>query len=136
MEIPLDSSIAQSTTLQREQNKAEQEQLKRLVLDYESREEAADKAGRHLCLLPRIYVELIQARGCLQLSRNRSLVEVSFSITGVTIDEKVSRCRSFHDRRHLEETRHFAEWRQTTISSYFPRNASKNRIFSRDQCHL
>ncbi|GAA6012801.1 hypothetical protein JCM11491_002566 [Sporobolomyces phaffii] len=45
MEIPLDSSIAQSTTLQREQNKAEQEQLKRLVLDYESREEAADKAA-------------------------------------------------------------------------------------------
>jgi len=45
MEIPLDSSIAHSTTLQREQNKAEQEQLKRLVLDYESREEAADKAG-------------------------------------------------------------------------------------------
>ncbi|GAA5932084.1 hypothetical protein JCM1841_006860 [Sporobolomyces salmonicolor] len=43
MEIPLDSSIAQSTTLQREQNKAEQEQLKRLVLDYEQREEAADK---------------------------------------------------------------------------------------------
>ncbi|GAA5860718.1 hypothetical protein JCM1840_001941 [Sporobolomyces johnsonii] len=43
MEIPLDSSIAQSTTLQREQNKAEQEQLKRLVLDYEQREEEADK---------------------------------------------------------------------------------------------
>ncbi|GAA6063250.1 hypothetical protein JCM10212_003613 [Sporobolomyces blumeae] len=45
MEIPLDSQIAQSTTLQREQNKAEQEQLKRLVLDYEQREEAADKAA-------------------------------------------------------------------------------------------
>ncbi|BGP19262.1 hypothetical protein JCM10213_008219 [Rhodosporidiobolus nylandii] len=43
MEIPLDSSIAQSTTLQREQNKAEQERMKRLVLDYESREEEADK---------------------------------------------------------------------------------------------
>ncbi|GAA5988927.1 hypothetical protein JCM11641_002917 [Rhodosporidiobolus odoratus] len=43
MEIPLDSSIAMSTTLQREQNKAEQERMKRLVLDYESREEEADK---------------------------------------------------------------------------------------------
>ncbi|GAA5823590.1 hypothetical protein JCM3770_003517 [Rhodotorula araucariae] len=43
MEIPRDSSIAMSTTLQREQNKAEQERLKRLVLDYESREEEADK---------------------------------------------------------------------------------------------
>jgi len=45
MEIPRDSSIAMSTTLQREQNKAEQERLKRLVLDYESREEEADKQG-------------------------------------------------------------------------------------------
>ncbi|KPV73840.1 uncharacterized protein RHOBADRAFT_54435 [Rhodotorula graminis WP1] len=43
MEIPRDSSIAMSSTLQREQNKAEQERLKRLVLDYESREEEADK---------------------------------------------------------------------------------------------
>ncbi|GAA6002946.1 uncharacterized protein JCM10292_000260 [Rhodotorula paludigena] len=43
MEIPRDSSIAMSTTLQREQNKAEQERLKRLVLDYESREEELDK---------------------------------------------------------------------------------------------
>ncbi|BGP42681.1 mRNA decay protein [Rhodotorula kratochvilovae] len=43
MEIPRDSSIAMSSTLQREQNKAEQERLKRLVLDYESREEENDK---------------------------------------------------------------------------------------------
>ncbi|GAA6033062.1 hypothetical protein JCM8097_000126 [Rhodosporidiobolus ruineniae] len=43
MEIPLDSSIAQSTRLQREQNKAEQERMKRLVLNFEAREEEADK---------------------------------------------------------------------------------------------
>ncbi|GAA5918328.1 hypothetical protein JCM6882_008215 [Rhodosporidiobolus microsporus] len=43
MEIPLDSSIAQSTTLQREQNRAEQERMKRLVLDFEAREEESDK---------------------------------------------------------------------------------------------
>ncbi|GAA6010941.1 hypothetical protein JCM10207_004002 [Rhodosporidiobolus poonsookiae] len=43
MEIPLDSSIAMSTTLQREQNRAEQERMKRLVLDFEAREEEQDK---------------------------------------------------------------------------------------------
>ncbi|GAA5864331.1 hypothetical protein JCM3774_002754 [Rhodotorula dairenensis] len=43
MEIPRDSAIAMSTTQQREQNKAEQERLKRLVLNYESREEELDK---------------------------------------------------------------------------------------------
>ncbi|BGP26942.1 regulatorof nonsense transcripts 2 [Rhodotorula toruloides] len=43
MEIPRESSIAMSTVAQREQHKAEQERLKRLVLDYESREEEADK---------------------------------------------------------------------------------------------
>ncbi|PRQ75790.1 Armadillo-type fold [Rhodotorula toruloides] len=43
MEIPRESSIAISTVAQREQHKAEQERLKRLVLDYESREEEADK---------------------------------------------------------------------------------------------
>lgn len=50
MEIPRDSSIAMSSTLQREQNKAEQERLKRLVLDYESREEEADKQGASCAL--------------------------------------------------------------------------------------
>jgi regulator of nonsense transcripts 2 len=45
MEIPLDSSIAMSTTLQREQNKVEQERMKRLVLDYDMRQEEADKQG-------------------------------------------------------------------------------------------
>jgi regulator of nonsense transcripts 2 len=45
MEIPLDSSIAMSTTLQREQNKVEQERMKRLVLDYDTRQEEADKQG-------------------------------------------------------------------------------------------
>ncbi|BGP57439.1 hypothetical protein JCM8202_001997 [Rhodotorula sphaerocarpa] len=43
MEIPRDSAIALSTTQQREQNKAEQERLKRLVLNYEEREEELDK---------------------------------------------------------------------------------------------
>ncbi|GAA5821683.1 hypothetical protein JCM11251_000968 [Rhodosporidiobolus azoricus] len=43
MEIPLESSIAQSTTLHREQSKAEQERMKRLVLDFEAREEESDK---------------------------------------------------------------------------------------------
>lgn len=43
MEIPRDSAIAMSTTHQREQNKAEQERLKRLVLNYEEREEELDK---------------------------------------------------------------------------------------------
>ncbi|KAG0661052.1 hypothetical protein C6P46_004159 [Rhodotorula mucilaginosa] len=43
MEIPRDSAIAMSTTQQREQNKAEQERLKRLVLNYEEREEELDK---------------------------------------------------------------------------------------------
>lgn len=46
MEIPRESSIAMSTVAQREQHKAEQERLKRLVLDYESREEEADKQGQ------------------------------------------------------------------------------------------
>jgi regulator of nonsense transcripts 2 len=45
MEIPRDSAIAMSTTQQREQNKAEQERLKRLVLNYEEREEELDKQG-------------------------------------------------------------------------------------------
>lgn len=45
MEIPRDSAIALSTTQQREQNKAEQERLKRLVLNYEEREEELDKQG-------------------------------------------------------------------------------------------
>jgi len=90
MEIPLDSSIAQSTTLQREQNKAEQEQLKRLVLDYESREEAADKAGRQPSFIHRSYLRLNPGVPTLvlQLSRNRSPVEVSFSTTGPTIVAK------------------------------------------------
>lgn len=48
MEIPLDSSIAMSTTLQREQNKVEQEKMKRLVLDYDMRQEEADKQGSFL----------------------------------------------------------------------------------------
>ncbi|GAA5985262.1 hypothetical protein JCM10908_002591 [Rhodotorula pacifica] len=43
MEIPRDSAIAMSTTQQREQNRAEQERLKRLVLNYEEREEELDK---------------------------------------------------------------------------------------------
>ncbi len=45
MEIPRDSAIVMSTTQQREQNKAEQERLKRLVLNYEEREEELDKQG-------------------------------------------------------------------------------------------
>lgn len=45
MEIPRESSIAMSSVAQREQHKVEQERLKRLVLDYESREEEADKQG-------------------------------------------------------------------------------------------
>ncbi|GAA5874033.1 hypothetical protein JCM8547_004811, partial [Rhodosporidiobolus lusitaniae] len=43
MEIPYDSSIAMSTTLQREQNRAEQERMKRLVLAHDARQEEADK---------------------------------------------------------------------------------------------
>jgi len=45
MEIPLESSIAVHTLEKRAQDKAEQQQLKRLVLDYESREEASEKQG-------------------------------------------------------------------------------------------
>ena len=51
MEIPRDSAIAMSTTQQREQNKAEQERLKRLVLNYEEREEELDKQGALLYLI-------------------------------------------------------------------------------------
>lgn len=52
MEIPLESSIAVHTLEKRAQDKAEQQQLKRLVLDYESREEASEKQGTGPYLLP------------------------------------------------------------------------------------
>lgn len=45
MEIPLESSIAVNSLEKRAQDKEEQQQLKRLVLDYEQREEAAEKQG-------------------------------------------------------------------------------------------
>lgn len=45
MEIPRDSSIAVHTLEKRAQDKAEQQELKRRVLDYESREEASEKEG-------------------------------------------------------------------------------------------
>ena len=41
----MESSIAIHTLEKRAQNKAEQQQLKRLVLDYEQREEASEKQG-------------------------------------------------------------------------------------------
>ncbi|SCV73578.1 BQ2448_7504 [Microbotryum intermedium] len=43
MEIPLESSIAVHTLEKRALDKAEQQQLKKLVLDYEQREEVAEK---------------------------------------------------------------------------------------------
>lgn len=45
MEIPLESAIAMHTLEKRAQDKAEQQELKRRVLDYEHREEAAEKQG-------------------------------------------------------------------------------------------
>lgn len=45
MEIPRESSIAVHTLEKRAKDKAEQQQLKRLVLDYEQREEASEKQG-------------------------------------------------------------------------------------------
>ena len=45
MDIPLDSAIAIHTLEKRAQDAAEHEQLKRLVLDYEQREEASEKQG-------------------------------------------------------------------------------------------
>lgn len=45
MEIPLESAIAVHSLEKRAQDKAEQQQLKRLVLDYEQREEQAEKQG-------------------------------------------------------------------------------------------
>ena len=43
MEIPVDSAIAIHTLEKRAQDKAEQQELKRRVLDYESREEQSEK---------------------------------------------------------------------------------------------
>lgn len=46
LEIPVDSAIAVGSISARERNKAEQEQLKRLVLQNERRQEQADKQGQ------------------------------------------------------------------------------------------
>lgn len=46
MEIPFESSIAIHTLQKQQQNKAEQQQLKKLVLDYEQRSESAEKQGQ------------------------------------------------------------------------------------------
>ncbi|KAK4701878.1 regulator of nonsense transcripts 2, partial [Phenoliferia sp. Uapishka_3] len=45
MDIPVESAIAVHTLEKRAQDKAEQQELKRRVLDYESREEATEKQG-------------------------------------------------------------------------------------------
>lgn len=45
MEIPMESAIAVNSLEKRAQDRAEQQQLKRLVLDYEQREEQAEKQG-------------------------------------------------------------------------------------------
>jgi regulator of nonsense transcripts 2 len=50
MEIPVESAIAVHTLEKRAQDKAEQQELKRRVLDYESREEASEKQGALLSL--------------------------------------------------------------------------------------
>lgn len=42
----MDSSIAQHTMEKRALDKAEQQQLKKLVLDYEQRAEESDKQGK------------------------------------------------------------------------------------------
>lgn len=49
MDIPLESSIAVHTLEKRAQDRAEKQQLKRLVLDYESREEQSEKQGEWRC---------------------------------------------------------------------------------------
>ena len=43
MDIPVDSSIAVNTRRKQEESRKEQQHLKRLVLDYEQREEAESK---------------------------------------------------------------------------------------------
>lgn len=48
MEIPLESAIAVHTLEKRALDKAEQQELKKLVLDYETREEASEKQGEPL----------------------------------------------------------------------------------------
>lgn len=55
MEIPRESSIAMHTLEKRAQDKAEQQQLKRLVLDYEQREEASEKQGAHSTIHQRAF---------------------------------------------------------------------------------
>ena len=43
MDIPVDSSIAVNTRRKQEESRKEQQHLKKLVLDYEQREEAESK---------------------------------------------------------------------------------------------
>lgn len=51
MEIPLESSIAVHTLEKRAQEKAEQQELKKLVLDYEHREQVNEKQGLFIFFL-------------------------------------------------------------------------------------
>jgi regulator of nonsense transcripts 2 len=47
MEVPSDSILAVSTRSKQEAEREEQQQLKRLVLNYEQREAAAARQGMH-----------------------------------------------------------------------------------------
>ena len=46
MEVPSDSILAVSTRTKQEAEREEQQQLKKLVLNYEEREEAAARQGK------------------------------------------------------------------------------------------
>lgn len=48
MEVPSDSILAVSTRSKQEAERKEQQQLKKLVLNYEEREEAAARQGRNI----------------------------------------------------------------------------------------
>jgi regulator of nonsense transcripts 2 len=56
--VPAASALAVHTQSAQEQERVEQQQLKRLVLDYEQREEAEELKGL-LAILPRTFVSLI-----------------------------------------------------------------------------
>jgi allophanate hydrolase subunit 1 len=76
VEVPVEAAIAIHTRTKQLESRAEQEQLKKLVLDYEARDEAERR--RSACALPVCYLSVPTAGTDLQTSAARQGFKVTF----------------------------------------------------------